>query len=356
MARVLVSAPLAGGAIAPLLAAHEVDIGEAPTGLPRDELLRRVADKEALVALLSNRIDDELLDRAPALRVVANHAVGVDNVDLEACKRRGVVVTNTPDVLSDATADFTFALLLAACRRLTEADRLARSGTWPGWSPTELCGVRVTGATLGIVGLGRIGQAVARRARGFGMRVVYAQRRRAAVEIERELSAEHRSLEALLAESDVVSLHCPLTPETHHLLDERRLAAMKPGAVLVNTARGGCVDAPSRARSRAVTSRGRASTSSRPSPSSSRSSSPRSASSSRRTSPAPICPRASGWGRSASRPSSPFSAARSRAVALRRRESHTRAPADSARLLVCPSLTGTYFGDNRFDARRRAPA
>ncbi len=252
MARVLVSAPLAGGAIAPLLAAHEVDIGEAPTGLPRDELLRRVADKEALVALLSNRIDDELLDRAPALRVVANHAVGVDNVDLEACKRRGVVVTNTPDVLSDATADFTFALLLAACRRLTEADRLARSGTWPGWSPTELCGVRVTGATLGIVGLGRIGQAVARRARGFGMRVVYAQRRRAAVEIERELSAEHRSLEALLAESDVVSLHCPLTPETHHLLDERRLAAMKPGAVLVNTARGGCVDA--RALARAVAS------------------------------------------------------------------------------------------------------
>lgn len=240
MARVLVSAPLAGDALLGL-AAHEVEVGADPIGLGRAELLARVGDKDALVALLTSRIDEELLARAPRLRVVANHAVGVDNVDLEACRRRGIVVTNTPDVLTDATADFAMALLLAACRRIVEADALARLGAWRGWSPTELLGVRVSGATLGIVGLGRIGRAVARRARGFDMKLLYAQRTRDP-EAERELGASHRELDALLAESDVVSLHCPLTDATRGLLSRERIARMKRGAVLVNTARGACVD------------------------------------------------------------------------------------------------------------------
>ena len=212
----------------------------AAGSMPRAALLAELAEADALVSLLDVAVDEELLDAAPRLRVVANVAVGFDNVDLPAATRRGVVVTNTPDVLTDATADFTFALLLAAARRLAEGEALARSGDWRGWAPDLLLGQDVAGRTLGIIGLGRIGQAVARRARGFDMRVLYAGRRPAAEATA--LLATHVPLDELLSRSDAVTLHCPLTAETRHIIDAAALARMKPTAVLVNTARGACVD------------------------------------------------------------------------------------------------------------------
>lgn len=246
MARVLVSAPLPGPAVDSLRAIHDVRSGTSPEGLGREGILAALGDLkgdvEAVITVVTDRVDEAVLGAAPRLKIVGNCGVGVDNIDLEACRRRGVLVTNTPDVLTDATADLTFALILDACRRLSEGDRLVRSGAWRGFSMTQLLGVRVTGATLGIIGLGRIGSAVARRARGFDMRVLYTQRRRADAAVELELKAELRSLEELLKESDIVSLCCPLTPETRGLLSRERIALMKPGAVLVNTSRGACID------------------------------------------------------------------------------------------------------------------
>jgi glyoxylate reductase len=201
-----------------------------------------VAGADGLLCLLTDRVDDALLARAPALRVVANVAVGVDNIDVAACTRRRVCVANTPDVLTDATADLAWALLLAAARRLVEGDTLVRGGGWTGWSPTQLLGADVHGKTLGVIGFGRIGRAVARRARGFDMRVLYAAPRRAPETLERELGATWRPLDALLAESDFVSLHCPLTDATRGLIGAAQLERMKPTAILVNTARGACVD------------------------------------------------------------------------------------------------------------------
>jgi len=191
-----------------------------------------LATADALVCLLLDRIDDAVLARGPHLRIVANCAVGVDNIDLDAAARRGVVVSNTPDVLTEATAEFAFTLLLAVARRLGEGERLVRSGTWPGWALDQLLGLQLAGKTLGIVGAGRIGTAMARRATGFGMSVIVADPTDpAAVQVDE-----------LFATADCVSLHCPLTPETKNLVDARRLALMKPTAILVNTARGGCVD------------------------------------------------------------------------------------------------------------------
>lgn len=210
--------------------------------IARDELLRRAAGAAALVTLLSDRVDDELLDAAgPELRIIANYAVGLDNVDVDACSRRGVAVSNTPDVLTDATADHAFALLLAVARRLREGHDVVASGDWSGWQPMQLLGREIAGATLGIVGMGRIGRAVARRANGFGMHVLY-HNRRPDPEAEAALGVHYAALDDLLAASDVVSLHCPLTPETHHLIDERALRTMRRGTILVNTARGPVVD------------------------------------------------------------------------------------------------------------------
>ena len=197
----------------------------------------------AIVALLTDRVDDALLRRTPELRVVANVAVGVDNVDVAACSARNVVVTNTPDVLTEATADLAFGLLIDAARRISEGDRLVRSGGFTGWTPTFLLGVSVHGMKLGIVGLGRIGMAVARRARGFGMHVGYTQRRPLPDHLARALGATFvPSIDDLLASSDAVSIHCPLTPETRHLFSAARLARMRPDSILVNTARGPIVD------------------------------------------------------------------------------------------------------------------
>jgi glyoxylate reductase len=242
MGRVLVSAPLPGPAVASLRSAHEVVVGVDPVGLGREGILAQVSGCDALVTLVTDRVDGEVLAAAPALRIVANCGVGVDNVDLEGCRRRGVVVTNTPDVLTEATADATMALILDACRRVSEGDRAVRAGRWRGWAPTEWLGVRVTGATLGIVGLGRIGRAVAARARGFSMRVLYAQRHRADEAVERGLEVTYTPLETLLGTSDIVALCCPLNADSRGLLSRERIALLKPGAVVVNTSRGVCVD------------------------------------------------------------------------------------------------------------------
>ena len=210
--------------------------------IPKKELYRRIVDKDALVCLLTERVDDELLHAAPKLRMAANVAVGYDNVDLAACTKRGVVVTNTPGVLDETTADFAWALLMAVARRLVEADGLARSGKWRGWDLDQMVGTDVWGKTLGLVGFGRIGRAVARRAGGFQMRVIYNDAVRAALDVEKSLKAEFRDLHALLAEADFVSVHVPLLTETKHLFDAAQFARMKPTAFFINTSRGQVVD------------------------------------------------------------------------------------------------------------------
>jgi glyoxylate reductase len=235
MPRLLVSRRLALDPRGPAGAGVEIDQWDADEPLPRAELLRRAADADGAVVTLSDRIDEELLEAAPRLRVVANHAVGVDNVDVPACTRRGVWVANTPDVLTDATADLTLALILAVARRVREAEKTVREGRFTFWAPTMLLGLELRGAILGVVGFGRIGQAVAQRARAFGMEIVSATR-------TEPTGVRRLELDELLAVSDVVTLHCPLTQATRHLIGAPQLARMKRGAILVNTARGPIVD------------------------------------------------------------------------------------------------------------------
>jgi glyoxylate reductase len=208
----------------------------------RGELLEAVRGANGILSTATDRIDGEVMDAAgEGLKVVANMAVGYDNIDVEAAQERGVVVTNTPGVLDETTADVAFMLMLAAARRLGEGERLLRAGRWEWWGPKQLRGLDVWGKKLGIVGMGRIGQAVARRARGFGMEVLYHNRSRKE-DAEREIGARYLGLEDLLRESDFVSIHTPLTEETRHLIGERELDLMKPTAVLVNTSRGPVVD------------------------------------------------------------------------------------------------------------------
>jgi glyoxylate reductase len=208
----------------------------------REELLRRVKDREGLICLLTEKINEELLRTAPKLRVVANVAVGFDNIDVEACTKRGVVATNTPGVLDETTADFAWTLLLAVARRLGEGEALARSGNWKGWNLDQLCGSDVWGKTLGIVGFGRIGRAVARRASGFQMKVIYTDAVRAPEDAEKSVNAEFLDMNSLLAGSDFISLHVPLLPDTRGLFDAPKFYRMKPTAFLINTSRGPVVD------------------------------------------------------------------------------------------------------------------
>jgi glyoxylate reductase len=237
MARVFVTRPLPGDAVGRLVAAgHETEVWAGPLPPPREELLTATARADGLLCLLTDRVDAELLDGAPGLRAVANMAVGTDNIDLAECARRGIAVGNTPGVLTEATADLTFALILAAARRLLEAADAVRAGEWHTWEPAGWLGIDVHGATLGIVGLGKIGRAVLRRSEGFGMRVIHHNR------------GSGLSLDTVLAESDFVSLHCPLTKHTRGLIGERELGLMKPTAILVNTARGEIVDSAALAR------------------------------------------------------------------------------------------------------------
>jgi len=220
----------------------EVEYWAKPDRPPREEVLRRVKDKEGLICLLTEKINEELLSVAPKLRIAANVAVGFDNIDVAACTKRSVVATNTPGVLDETTADFAWTLLMAVARRLSEGEELARSGKWKNWDLDQLVGTDVWGKTLGIVGFGRIGRAVARRASGFQMKVIYTDAQRAPAEVERALKAEFWEMNALLAESDFISLHVPLLPETRRLFDAPKFKRMKPTAFLINTSRGPVVD------------------------------------------------------------------------------------------------------------------
>ncbi len=238
---VFVTRALPGDPLPPLRQLADVDVWPDEAPPPHDELVRRAASSDALLTMLTDPIDAAVLDAGKRLRIVATMAVGYDNIDVAAATERGILVTNTPGVLTETTADLTFALLLAAARRIVEGDRLTRSGGWRSWHPSFLLGHDVYGATLGIVGLGQIGLAVARRARGFGMRILYHSRTRHP-QAEADLGLEFVPLDRLLAESDFVTLHVYLSPQTRHLIGERELALMKPTAILVNAARGQVVD------------------------------------------------------------------------------------------------------------------
>lgn len=227
-----------------ILDAHfDADYWTRPDRIPRPELLARISDTDALVCLLTEAVDAELLAAAPRLRIASTVSVGFDNIDVPACTRRGVYATNTPGVLDDTTADFAWTLLMAVARRSVEADAWIRAGSWRGWDPGQFLGADVHGKTLGIIGFGRIGRRVARRAIGFDMRVLYCGSRAPAA-VERDLRAQSVSLDDLLRQSDFVSLHVPLLPETRHLISREALEKMKPTAFLINTSRGPVVDEP----------------------------------------------------------------------------------------------------------------
>ncbi len=241
--RVLVTRLIPGEGLDPVRQACDVDLWDEELPPPREELLRRVAGVDGILSLLTDRIDDELLDAAgPQLKVVSNFAVGFDNIDVPALTRRRIPAGNTPGVLTETTADLAFALLMAAARRIPESVDYVRDGHWKTWGPMLLMGVDVHGATLGIIGFGRIGREMARRGRGFGMRILYHDVHPATPEDEAELGATRVEMDDLLARSDFITLHVNLTDETHHLIDADALAAMKPTAVLVNTSRGPVVD------------------------------------------------------------------------------------------------------------------
>ncbi len=238
MPSVLVTRKLPSSVIAKLEAVADVDLYIGAKAISREELLQRVKGKDALICLLTDAIDNELLDAAgPQLKVVANVAVGYNNIDVPACRARGIVVTNTPDVLTNACADFTWGLILAVTRRLGEGERQLRAGAWGGWALDHMLGMELRGKQLGLVGVGRIGRAVAEKAPAFGMTVAYTEP--APLNLP---GAAHMPLDRLLATSDVVSLHVPMLPETKHLIDKKSLARMKRNAYLINTSRGPVVD------------------------------------------------------------------------------------------------------------------
>lgn len=221
----------------------DADVWDGGMAMPRDQLLDRIQGKVGAITLLTERVDAEVLEAAgPGLVIVANYAVGFDNIDVEECTRRGVLATNTPEVLTETTADTAWALLMAAARRIPEGNRFLRSRTPWIWGPEMMLGQDVHGKVLGIVGFGRIGQAVARRGGGFGMRVIYFDVARPPAEVERELGAEYRELDQLLAEADFISVHVALTSETRHLFGAEEFKKMKPTTVIVNTSRGPVID------------------------------------------------------------------------------------------------------------------
>ena len=244
MSKVAITRPLPEAGLTALKAAHSVAIYDPAVHGDADEdrIIAMVRDAEALIPTVADPITERVLAASSHLRIVAQFGVGTDNIDLDAARALGIVVTNTPDVLTDATADFAFALLLAVARHLRAADQFVRAGTFQRWETTMMMGVELRGKTLGIVGMGRIGQAMARRALGFGMRVVYHNRRPINFTIERRLGAQYVSFEDVLAQSDVLSLHCALNDDSYHLIDAAAFDRMKPSALLVNTARGPIVD------------------------------------------------------------------------------------------------------------------
>jgi gluconate 2-dehydrogenase len=220
----------------------EVDANQADVPLNAAAIAQRLKNAQALMCSLTDRIDAALIAQCPALKVVANIAVGYNNIDVAACSARGIMVTNTPGVLDDSTADLAWTLMLATARRLTEVEAYIRGGEWTGWRLKQWLGVDVHHATLGIIGMGRIGQAIAKRAAGFDMRVIYHNRKRLAADIEQRLNATYVTRDALLAQADFVVLQMPYSAETHHLIGAAELAQMKPTAILINSTRGGVVD------------------------------------------------------------------------------------------------------------------
>jgi glyoxylate reductase len=240
--KVLVTRRIPDSGLKTLTETCDLDIFEGEAPISRDVLLKRIKGKDGLLCLLSDKIDKEIVAAGGrSLKVISNYAVGYNNIDVEEATKSGVLVTNTPGVLTDATADLTWALLLACARRIPKSDSLVRDGRFVGWSPTLLLGREVYGKTLGIIGMGEIGAAVARRAKGFGMKTIYHNRKRDP-EAEKELGAMYVSVDDLLKNSDYVSLHVSLTPETRHLIGEKELAMMKPTAILLNASRGEVID------------------------------------------------------------------------------------------------------------------
>jgi glyoxylate reductase len=241
--KVFVARVIPSGGLDLVTAATDASVWPDDLPPPREELLRSIEGCDGVLTLLTDKVDAEFLDRAgPQLKVVSNFAVGFDNIDVPECTRRGIPVGNTPGVLTETTADLAFALLMAAARRLPEGDRYVRDGKWKTWGPMLLLGPDVHGATIGIVGFGRIGQAVATRAAGFGMTILYHDVNKLPDDVTAPLGAQYVPLEELLKRSDFVSLHVNLTPETRHLIDAAALRGMKPTAILVNTSRGPVVD------------------------------------------------------------------------------------------------------------------
>ncbi|TCO68139.1 glyoxylate reductase [Caldanaerobacter subterraneus] len=219
----------------------EVEVSPYDRMLTKEELLEKIKDKDAVITQLTDKVDKEFFEAAKNVKIVANYAVGFDNIDLEEATKRGVYITNTPDVLTNATAELAWALLFAAARRVVEADKFMRAGKFQGWAPMLFLGKGVTGKTLGVIGAGRIGQAFAKMAKGFEMKILY-NARTPKPEFEKETGAKYVDLDTLLKESDFVSIHLPLTPETRHLIGERELKLMKNSAILINTGRGPVVD------------------------------------------------------------------------------------------------------------------
>lgn len=241
--KIFVTRELTEGVMARMAELFDAQLNRQDRPLTRAELEVAVAKADVLVPTITDRIDADLLAKAgPQLKLIANFGVGVDHIDLHAARERKILVTNTPGVLTEDTADMTMALILSVPRRLGEGEKLIRAGQWDGWKPSGMLGHRINGKTLGIVGMGRIGRAVARRAQGFGIRTIYHNRHRLPEGVEAELGARFVDLDTLFSQSDVVSVNCPHTPETHHLVNAQRLAQMRADAYLVNTARGEVVD------------------------------------------------------------------------------------------------------------------
>ncbi len=239
---VLITGRLPDAVLADIASTCAVASNRADHPMPREAVLQQIEGQDGLLCMITDTVDAELLDRAPGLKIIANFGVGFNNIDVAAATRRGIPVTNTPGVLTDATADITFALILAVGRRVVAGDRYTRDSRFQFWAPFHFLGSEISGKTLGIIGMGRIGQAVAKRAAGFNMTILYSGRRRLPGETEHALNATYADMETLLAHSDYVSLHVPLNEQTHHLIDAAALDQMRPEAFLINTARGPVVD------------------------------------------------------------------------------------------------------------------
>lgn len=241
--RVLITEPIVDSVIRKLRHHYKVDVGERGNFNSEEQLAEAIPEYDALLPMLSNPVTQKVIEAGRNLKIIANHAVGYNNIDLEAARKAGVKVANTPDVLTESTADCTIALLLATARKICEAQQYLRDGKFNGWEPLGFLGMELTGKTLGIVGMGRIGTAVAHRAEAFGLNIIYHNRSRVDEETEQMLGATYiNSVEELAAKSDFISLNCPLTEETHHLVDAEILSAMPSHTILINTARGAVVD------------------------------------------------------------------------------------------------------------------